>query len=144
MANRVVLGAFAGTYVLRISKPGFDVLDTSLSAGNLSFDSRWSSVGKVWTKGQVPASAWSQFSSGGTPNARCSFSLGYTPGSNAPPLIIASILLNSTNGSLSGMYRPVFGIEVTLSGSTANVGILYFNKSQINTMYYTVWRPFLD
>ncbi|QIG75629.1 hypothetical protein EVC20_058 [Rhizobium phage RHph_Y2_17_1] len=144
MTNRVVLGAFAGTYVLRISKPGFDVLNTSLADGNLSFDSRWSSVGKLWTKGQVPQSAWTQSSAGGTPVAECSFSLGYTPGANAPPLVIATILLSSSNGAQSGMLRPVFGLEQTIVGSTIKIGILFFSKPQVNTMYYTVWRPFVD
>ena len=51
MANRVVLGAFDNTYVLRISKPGFNVLDPNLSAGQLVFDSRWSEYTSVHSEG---------------------------------------------------------------------------------------------
>lgn len=41
MANRVILGEFGGDYVLRVSRPGFNVLDPALPRQNLAFDSRW-------------------------------------------------------------------------------------------------------
>lgn len=41
MANRVVLGEFGGDYVLRVSRPGFNVLDPALPRHQLAFDSRW-------------------------------------------------------------------------------------------------------
>ena len=41
MANRVVLGEFNGDYVLRVSRPGFNVLDPNLPRHQLAFDSRW-------------------------------------------------------------------------------------------------------
>ncbi|QIG69090.1 hypothetical protein EVB78_057 [Rhizobium phage RHph_N1_15] len=144
MTNRVVLGAFDGTFVLRISKPGFDVLNTSLSDANLSFDSRWGSVGKLWMKGALPQSAFTQFSSGGTPSVQASFSLGYTPGANAPPVVLGMMLLSGSNGANSGQYRPLYGIEVTVVGSTCTIGMSFFSKPQINTLYYLVWRPLID
>lgn len=53
MANRVVVGAFAGTYVLRVSRPGFDVLNGGLTPEQLVFDSRWSEAGNVFLRGSV-------------------------------------------------------------------------------------------
>jgi len=41
MANRVILGEFGGDYVLRVSRPGFNVLDPALPRHHLAFDSRW-------------------------------------------------------------------------------------------------------
>lgn len=53
MANRVVLGSFADTYVLRVSKPGFNVLDDTLSTDKVVFDSRWAETGNVMQSGTV-------------------------------------------------------------------------------------------
>lgn len=53
MANRVVLGAFDGTYVLRASRPGFNVLSTTLTTEQLAFDSRWSEAGNIFLRGSV-------------------------------------------------------------------------------------------
>lgn len=41
MVNRIVLGAFDNTFVLRASRPTFDVLSTGLTTNQLAFDSRW-------------------------------------------------------------------------------------------------------
>lgn len=51
MANRTVLGAFDGTYVLRTSRPGYDVLNTGLAAKELAFDSRWGSAANILASG---------------------------------------------------------------------------------------------
>lgn len=53
MANRVILGAFDGTHVLRVSKPGYNVLDPNLPASALSFDSRWAEIAGVFMEGTV-------------------------------------------------------------------------------------------
>ncbi|WP_274426740.1 hypothetical protein [Chelativorans sp. YIM 93263] len=53
MANRVVLGAFDGTYVLRCSRPGYNVLSTGLPVERLSFDSRWDEVGNIMLTGSI-------------------------------------------------------------------------------------------
>jgi hypothetical protein len=53
MANRVVLGAFDNTFVLRVSRPGNNVLDTALAPEKLSFDSRWNSLLKVVQQGTI-------------------------------------------------------------------------------------------
>lgn len=53
MANRQIFGLFNAEQVLRISRPGYNVLSTGLTADQLVFDSRWTYVGKVWMKGAV-------------------------------------------------------------------------------------------
>ncbi|EKF17058.1 hypothetical protein [Nitratireductor pacificus] len=52
MTDRLVLGAFDGTFVLRGSRPGFDVLDPSLLPEHLSFDSRWIEAGNIISRGE--------------------------------------------------------------------------------------------
>ncbi|QIG76836.1 hypothetical protein EVC30_007 [Rhizobium phage RHph_Y1_11] len=42
MANRVVLGAYNGTYAFRVSFPGFNVLDPALTKDQLAFSSETS------------------------------------------------------------------------------------------------------
>lgn len=51
MTNRVVLGDFDGTKVLRISRAGNDVLDPDLPKEGLSFDSRWLVALRFMTSG---------------------------------------------------------------------------------------------
>ena len=53
MANRVVIGNFNGEQVCRISRPGFDVLDSALSKDNLVFDSRWVQTSSVLYSGSA-------------------------------------------------------------------------------------------
>ncbi|MBA8881737.1 hypothetical protein [Phyllobacterium myrsinacearum] len=50
MTNRLIFGNFNGEQVLRISRPGFDVLG-NLTDEQLAFDSRWYYTGRVWLKG---------------------------------------------------------------------------------------------
>lgn len=53
MANRVILGEFNGDYVLRVSRPGHNVLNTALARKNLAFDSRWPETLQVVNQGRV-------------------------------------------------------------------------------------------
>lgn len=55
MTNRVILGAFAGTHVLRISRPGFNVQDDTLIPEQIAFDSRWASTANIIAQGIVRA-----------------------------------------------------------------------------------------
>jgi hypothetical protein len=57
MTNRVFMGVFQGDMRLRISKPGFDVMNAGLTAEQLAFDSAWGRLGKVWMKGAVTLSS---------------------------------------------------------------------------------------
>ena len=47
MVTRAVLGTFSGVQRLRVSRPGFDALDTGLSPIELAFDSTWTSMIQV-------------------------------------------------------------------------------------------------
>lgn len=54
MVQRVVYGALpGGGYGLRVSRPGFDVLNPSLPPSQLSFDSGWDRTLKVFMSGSV-------------------------------------------------------------------------------------------
>lgn len=52
MANRVILGDFNGQMVLRVSRPGFNVLDPGLTVDQLAFDSRWAQSVSIHSSGQ--------------------------------------------------------------------------------------------
>ncbi|MBC2806648.1 hypothetical protein C3Y94_026200 [Rhizobium ruizarguesonis] len=51
MSNRLILGAFDNTFVLRISRPGANVLDPALPVEQLAFDSRWASLAVIHQQG---------------------------------------------------------------------------------------------
>lgn len=54
MVSRVVLGALpGGGRGLRVSRPGFNVMDTGLSGKQLAFDSRWTSAARVFLNGTI-------------------------------------------------------------------------------------------
>lgn len=54
MTNRVVLGALpGGGHGLRVSRPGFDVLNTGLAPKQLAFDSRWPAAMRLVKSGLV-------------------------------------------------------------------------------------------
>jgi hypothetical protein len=53
MTTRVILGAFDGTFVLRASKPGFNVLDPALTKEQLAFDSRYFTAARVLSQGTL-------------------------------------------------------------------------------------------
>jgi hypothetical protein len=53
MSNRLILGAFDSTFVLRVSRPGANVLDPALPVEKLAFDSRWASLAVVHQQGLV-------------------------------------------------------------------------------------------
>lgn len=54
MARRVALGALpGGGRGLRVSRPGFDVLDPALTGQQLAFDSRWPTAARLHMEGSV-------------------------------------------------------------------------------------------
>lgn len=116
MANRVVVGAFAGTYVLRGSRPGFDVLNTGLTNNQLAFDSRWDEIGNVLQTGTFTVSG-----SGTLP-------LRPLPaGMTSPPIILAQISGSNNNVNewwpvQSPSYR--MGLSLTLSSEQAENGTM--------------------
>jgi hypothetical protein len=58
MANRVVLGALpGGGSGLRVSRPGYDVLSTSLTQKQVAFDSRWPAAMRLVKSGSATTSS---------------------------------------------------------------------------------------
>jgi hypothetical protein len=53
MSNRLVLGSFDNTYLLRVSRPGANVLNPSLPVESLAFDSRWTNMFTVVQSGNI-------------------------------------------------------------------------------------------
>ena len=87
MANRLILGAFNGSMVLRVSRPGYNVLDDSLPASAISFDSRWGIAANVMQTGIVSLTlrkgSFSQLWAVG--------SFGTVAGLGKPPSMIANL-----------------------------------------------------
>ncbi|RUU75714.1 hypothetical protein [Mesorhizobium sp. M7A.F.Ca.MR.362.00.0.0] len=52
MANRLVMGAVDGSYKLKVSKPGYDVM-TALTNEQLAFSTDWDDAGKVLMTGSA-------------------------------------------------------------------------------------------
>jgi hypothetical protein len=133
MTNRLILGAHAGTYVLRASRPGYNVLDDGIAPAGVGFDSRRTSALKVRLQGIV---AWS----GGTPST-ASISFGMTFPS--PPIIFLAsregnvlrqleLIFNSTGG-----YSQAAIGDVTTTGFTVNK----FGASGSTALEYFVTEP---
>lgn len=53
MSNRLVLGNFYDEQVLRIARPGYDVLDKNLKSKFVAFDSRSSEVMNIYLNGSA-------------------------------------------------------------------------------------------
>jgi hypothetical protein len=116
MSNRVVLGAFDGTYVLRVSRPGFDVLDPNLAKELLAFDSRWDEAGNVYMTGSgvIPTGP------GSSQTATIDFGATIDP----PPLAIGLI-------EASGPYLGTgYHLMSNMDGAMANTG---FQNSIVTT-----------
>lgn len=60
MTDKVILGAFDNTYVLRVALPGYDVKDPNLPTKCLAFDSRWNAMATVVMSGTVRGRARTQ------------------------------------------------------------------------------------
>lgn len=137
MANRVVLGAFDGTYVLRVSRPGFNVLSTGLTTNQLAFDSRWSDTGLEFMSGNFTAD-----NSG-------SVTINYGTTFATPPTVIFRIIGDG------GAYKTTdsnWTLEPATGVSNVNVNTSSFTFTKgsgghpfptwsgSRTVYYTVLR----
>lgn len=129
MANRAVLGAFSGTQVLRVSRPGFNVLSTSLTSDQLAFDSRWTETLNEIMSGQI--------------NAYGTVSFGRT--FPTPPLVVlrkrpwGSSLIWDTAGHTEYGETDIFigdKLVVTRTNFTPNVDNNHW------PMYYSVYENF--
>ena len=132
MANRLVLGAFDGDMVLRVSRPGYNVLSTGLTAEQISFDSRWVSTGKIWTRGMT-----TNFVGNGD-TVEVAIPLGYTPTSETLPIILR--MLKRPANIYGGGWEPNTGL-LRFEGTTAYVGYVLAHISQFEALYYVVMRP---
>ncbi len=62
MANRVVTGPLPGGGIgLRVSRPGYNVLDAGIAPKGVAFDSRWSRAGRIHMTGVVTGSTTISF-----------------------------------------------------------------------------------
>lgn len=140
MANRVVLGSFGGTYVLRVSRPGFNVLDDGLSPNAVAFDSRWSDAGNLYMSGSVSISG--QY----TPSRTSGYSeVMYGRTFSNRPLVVSTI--DSADGGFIPM--PVFrwGLNEALAWvGTSKVGFAKWGTVSpdptrgTRTIWYKVYR----
>lgn len=94
MVQRVLLGAFQGTYVLRVSREGFDVTNTTLNANQLVFDSRYTETMEILASGTVQSGPFNS-----TQKVTVNF-----PNQVTPPAVIAMCKLFNppSSGNLSG------------------------------------------
>lgn len=85
MTNRVALGALpGGGFGLRVSRPGFNVLDTGLTGQQLAFDSRWSFAARIHMEGTFSVDRAGSF------GVYSNLSLGLDFG--VPPPVLAMVL----------------------------------------------------
>lgn len=131
MANRVVLGAFDGAYVLRVSRPGFNVLDPALPPEHLAFDSRWQEAGNVYMEGT--------FSIGNSGAYIVDFGTTFP----TPPVVIVRVI--GSSGGVLTYTNQVMGetlLQVrTYHFSFIKGGSVYgLQFSGTRTCLYTVYR----
>jgi hypothetical protein len=132
MANRVVLGAFEGTFGLKISRPGFNVLSTGLTAEQVAFDSRWDDIGKIYNQG---VSTNFQQGSAGTTNI--SFNIGGAFSTSDPVLLFGAIKCNSAHAYYPNGYLQVGGSPET--DGTVTLQIFSTQASWYDTLtWYTI------
>lgn len=133
MANRVALGKLPdGSFGLRVSRPGADVLDPSLPGNQLAFDSRWAASSRIHLRGTrtVPASG--------------SVTVNFTKTFSAPPVVLC-LITDGTNHYPAGQNTNAF---VDLSGSGAsdvNAGLDPFRGNpavRVYTNRLVLMRPF--
>ncbi|TKT78434.1 hypothetical protein [Aquamicrobium sp. LC103] len=135
MANRVILGAFDGTYVLRVSRPGFNVLSTGLPNESLVFDSRWVESSNIFMQGAV--------SPVNPPPWNIDIPFGTTFA--LPPVILYAV--TDDGGGTYNVYENV-GTHVRINGATNGAGPITsfrigFDVAQYNQIvHYYVLRNF--
>lgn len=143
MANRVVLGAFDGTYVLRVSRPGYNVLSTSLTSEQLAFDSRWQEAGNVYMTGSVVMTT--------PPSDVGSITVNFGEVLPTAPLVVIRARSRNSNN----IYVPRMPISSGYNGLTVTTSSFTLEGCPYawpvdagtpgdNTIFYTVYRNFYD
>ena len=137
MANRVVLGAFDGTHVLRVSRPGFNVLSTGLTPKQLAFDSRWQESGNVFMSGNFSAPATGSW-----------LTIPFGTTFNTPPLVLLRIIGDGPR-YLPSLSQVDLWVNTSEHNSILiNTSNFQYRKGQFNdlnfmdtrTVYHTVLR----
>ena len=136
MVDRVLLGSFDGTYVLRVSRPGYDVKNTGLSEKNLAFDSRWAEVGQELMRGSVDF----------TPDAAGMMTFYYPTPMNPPPVVIA--ISQSPGGTIAvcgdrrsyGAGSGSFFLDVFTDRFTWRRNFSFEPTGYPYRIHYTVYR----
>lgn len=135
MANRIILGAFDGTYVLRVSRPGFDVLNPSLPPEQLAFDSRWQETGNVYMEGT--------FSIGNSGAYTVEFGTTFP----TPPVVIVRVI-GSSGGVLTytnqEMGETLLQVRTYQFSFIKGGSLSGFQFSGTRTCLYTVYRNLYD
>jgi hypothetical protein len=99
MANRTVLGAFDNTFVLRTSRPGFDVLSTGLAPQQVAFDSRFARAANVYASGVTRGTLyWDNMAAYSWANIQAPANLPY------PPVVKSLFRHESRNEFCPGEY----------------------------------------
>ena len=107
MVNRVVLGAFDSTFVLRASRPGFNVLTTTLTPEQTAFDSRWADAANVYASGITRGSCFM-----GNLVAAVSCTIQAPAGLPYPPIVRSLLKHESRNEFMHGEYGGQAGAVV--------------------------------
>lgn len=136
MVNRVVLGAFDGTYVLRASRPGFDVLNTGLTRNQLAFDSRWSETGLEFMSGTFAVDHGD------------SVTINYGTTFAQPPIVVLRCIGNGVYFALTDHYNHLGANNPFSSRLRVNVSSFSFFRGTTvpippgtgMTCHYTVYR----
>lgn len=97
MVQRVLLGAFQGTYVLRVSRAGFDVTNPALTDNQLVFSSQWTDSANLLLSGTILPSST---------NNTVFYGITY----NVAPLVL---LIGFKNGVyfLPDQFERILGVE---------------------------------
>jgi hypothetical protein len=118
MANRLVLGAFDGTFVLRASVPGSDVLSTSLAPSKIAFDSRWADMMRIIQHGNVTLASGA--------------STTITHGLGFVPMAAAWMYKNAADPD---MMSQEYGTRIELKATTTTLAIRHSVGSTFSIKY---------
>lgn len=131
MTNRLIIGAHAGTYVLRASRPGYDVTNDGIDPAGVAFDSRRPNTLKVRLQGYV---AWS-----GSPlQASVSFGMTFA----VVPIVFIAARTGSTLTQLEVLFTSTGGFSVSTWGNVTTTGFSFGRFGDIGGgMEYYVCEP---
>lgn len=127
MVSRVVLGALpGGGYGLRVSRPGFDVLNSGLSGQQLSFDSRWPTSARLHMQGSIVCSPAGNITTYSTVAFGIDFGV-------LPPVLVQ---MNNGNGWQSTDWN--------YNGGSWQAGGGGIEACRIFTSYMQFWHPVVN